>query len=193
MFTPGCVSWVYWWQWRTYQRSNSGGEWKLANCSEAADDGPAEPHSVVLNETTIHPNDLAIAFATDRPLGKVLLKQMADLKSITGCDSPELKTVLDGLMSQIRSMRQAAHSKTTKVSGRGTHTSRGLVTPVVSEDVESFACDSSGNNSCPQDSGMVSDAPSVCNLVPLHVLSSELCHDVWCCWCIRTGVHPGEI
>ena len=60
----------------------------------------------VNNETSSEFNDLDLDFAWEHPLGKILLKQMAELQAVKGCETPDVQMVLDSLMSQIRTLRK---------------------------------------------------------------------------------------
>ncbi|KAG0575032.1 hypothetical protein KC19_VG312300 [Ceratodon purpureus] len=87
----------------------------------------SENHS---NSLSVDPD---IAFARGHPLGKVLLKQMEELRSIQGCDTPELQLILDGIMSQIWNMRQS--SKSASLCSQTT-------SPVIHEKVQTSCNDS---------------------------------------------------
>ena len=54
--------------------------------------------------------DVDVIYARKHPLGKVLLKQIQELRGIQECDTPEVKVIVEGLMRQIRNMRESSES-----------------------------------------------------------------------------------
>ena len=126
--------------------------------SEATPDGIGMSTIAVSNDFAFGPTDPDVAFAREHPLGKVVLKQMAQLRSIPGCNSPELKMILDGLMSQIRIMRQNAESNPNGFYERSADLSGDMVTSLCSGENDDIAVAPFGNTSCPVDAEFVSPA-----------------------------------
>ncbi|KAG0572315.1 hypothetical protein KC19_VG084200 [Ceratodon purpureus] len=66
--------------------------------------------STVRTYSTLLSTDPDVMFAQGHPLGKVLLKQMNELRNFQGSGTPDLSMVLDGLMQQIRMLRGSTES-----------------------------------------------------------------------------------
>ena len=84
------------------------------------------PHQIPSPDVSLPGNDSVshvvtecedITFAKSHPLGRVILRQMQELKTTPECNTPELQMVLDGLMTQIRALRSKSNSYTQLQSG----------------------------------------------------------------------------